>query len=120
MIFERFFEKRHIKAKIKFIYQKIWDAKLLREQLRAVREHIRQNYDYASEQLRGIKDALAKPDIAKDVKKQLEARQTEAEQRVEALKADIATADQKIEQTTNEITTHRSALPLFNNYLESL
>jgi UTP:GlnB (protein PII) uridylyltransferase len=119
MIFERFKEKQHIRKKIGFVYQKIWDLKLVREQLRAVRENIRQNYDLAQEQLRGFNDKI-KADPEAEKNEQFMKFKEESEKKVEELMNDITSADKKIEETTQQIAQHRQALPLFEQYIKQL
>ena len=119
-MFEKYKEKKHFKKVKKYVQEQIWNGQFAREKFRAVRERVRQNYDLTMEGLRGLKDGLAKPDIAEAAKTELEARQAELGTQLEEVKKNLAEWDAKIEAKANEVAGGRAELQMLTQYLKNL
>lgn len=115
-MFQRYKERKYIKGVIKYVNEQIWNGKYAREKLRAIRENIRQNYDFHSEKLRGVTDGL-KDMTNPEGKAQFEEQQTLLTTQVEQLRTNLTDWDAKIEAKGNEINGLRSELSMLTQYI---
>ena len=119
-MFKNHKEKKYLNGVLKYVQEQIWNGKYAREKLRAIREHIRQNYDFHSEQLRGVNDGLAKEGLPEEAKLSFEKKQEELQKQVEGLKQNLAEWDGKIEAKENEIKGLRSELEMLTQYIKQV
>lgn len=118
-MFERYRERKYIKTVMKYVQEQIWNGAYAREKLRAIRENIRQNYDFTSEKLRGVNDALANM-TNKEGRAEFEPQQVQLTAGVEQLKANLAEWDAKIEAKSAEIKGLRAELSMLTEYISKI